>query len=1075
MLKNSFLTEPILVGRESELLELQAALNSAFSGKGETIFVSGEAGCGKTRITNEFLEIARKNDVSVLTGWCLSNAAVPYFPFVEAFDSYLSSNEDAALSVSDQLGLTSWLMGISQTEEREKAENVSSQVWKDKSFALVTKELLLMSTRKPVIVVLDDIHWADSASLSLLHYVSRAIRSERILILATFRSEELSAPADGQPHPLIETLRLMGREELFKEIKLGNLKKSDVSRIAESMLGASVHPELAEKLAEESQGNPLFVVESVKMLFENNNLVQNHGLWRLSVDKVDIPTKVKDIILRRVSALKSDQRRILDVASVAGDTFDSELLGAVLNQDSLQVLESLNAISQSNSLVCSVGNFFRFDHAKSREVLYEEIRLPLRRGYHARIAERIESLNQSPKKLPVSDLTYHYAQAGNIEKSIKYALAAGKDAFARFGNTEAIKHFNYVIENAGEISEYADEKSVALEALGSALIESGRQSEAIRVFEQLHDAANSDLVKIRALRKAMFCATYQGDVVSVQRFASKAEGIAPVDKLEHARVRLYAATAYLFAERRTEAVANIDAALRVFEEENSLPDLADALVEAGIIFGKVGRLEESLSAGLLSQALFKNGDELEKVLVYGHLSYVFLASGLYQQAINTASEGIRIGEKIENPRTAWLYFFSAVANEILAKQSAVLGLKDEAALYLGTSIEHNFKGALIAEKTDGFYILSAIYNSLAAEYIMLGDIPRAEEYLSKFQNIHNKFGANMEKSLSPENLTVRAALHTAKGQWAEANDCYEKVLTSQDGKSNSIFDSGQHLSYAKALFVQGRIPEAQKHLLQGQKILQEVLDKTNHASIQYSLQTTRKSMVDQEFAVRLDLINIGQKPAAMVKVENLAPVDFTIMKCPPRTDPKSRTIIIDKLGPFKVESIELSLRAKEADVFALAPNITYEDNNGKVQSCTIKPVKIQIQPKIQSDVPMQQASVGAPVEFEFKTESAKRAFDFLLSSFVEDYMRRRLPLQWSGWRTFNEIVKRGNVSMKAVYGGGGRHGHAISELEHRGLVETRVFSGERGRGGNISKVRLLYEKETIRRKIDERVTKSGKK
>ena len=105
MLKDSFLAEPVLVGRESELAELQAALKSAFSGKGKTIFVSGEAGCGKTRITREFLEIARKNEPAVLTGWCLSNAAVPYFPFVEAFDSYLSSNQDAANGVCGSVRL----------------------------------------------------------------------------------------------------------------------------------------------------------------------------------------------------------------------------------------------------------------------------------------------------------------------------------------------------------------------------------------------------------------------------------------------------------------------------------------------------------------------------------------------------------------------------------------------------------------------------------------------------------------------------------------------------------------------------------------------------------------------------------------------------------------------------------------------------------------------------------------------------------------------------------------------------------------------------------------------------------
>ena len=148
--------------------------------------------------------------------------------------------------------------GANRVEGLEKTENVTPQVWKDQTFAAVTKELLFMSTEKPTILVLEDIHWADSASLSLLHFVSRAIGSERLFILATFRSEELNSPAEGQPHPLVETLRLMGREDLFTEIKLANLNEPDVGRIAESMLSGSIHPELTEKLAKESQGNPLF-------------------------------------------------------------------------------------------------------------------------------------------------------------------------------------------------------------------------------------------------------------------------------------------------------------------------------------------------------------------------------------------------------------------------------------------------------------------------------------------------------------------------------------------------------------------------------------------------------------------------------------------------------------------------------------------------------------------------------------------------------------------------------------------------------------------------------------------------
>ena len=246
-MKSVNLNEPVLVGREPELAELQAALNKTIAGKGITVFISGEAGCGKTRITKEFLEIARKNDITVLTGWCLSNAPVPFFPFLEAFDSYASGNEESASIASQKLGLKTWLKQANSFEGFEKSENVTPQVWKDQAFAAVTKELLFLSTEKPTILVLEDIHWADSASLSLLHFVSRAIGSERLFVLATFRSEELNSPSEGHPHPLVETLRLMGREDLFAEIKLANLNEHDVGRIAESMLSGRINPEPYKK------------------------------------------------------------------------------------------------------------------------------------------------------------------------------------------------------------------------------------------------------------------------------------------------------------------------------------------------------------------------------------------------------------------------------------------------------------------------------------------------------------------------------------------------------------------------------------------------------------------------------------------------------------------------------------------------------------------------------------------------------------------------------------------------------------------------------------------------------------
>ena len=199
-------------------------------------------------------------------------------------------------------------------------------------------------------------------------------------------------------------------------MKLSNLNQANVGNIAENMLGGAVCKDLVEKLSEESRGNALFVIESLRMLFENGGIFRANNQWALASDKVGVPTKVKDIILRRLIALKPNQRRTLDIASVIGDKFDPQLLGAVLNQDNLEVLETLNTIALSKSLVCVEGDYYRFDHAKSREVLYDEILLPLKKGYHERIAERIETLRKDDETLSLSDLAYHYIQAGNKPK-----------------------------------------------------------------------------------------------------------------------------------------------------------------------------------------------------------------------------------------------------------------------------------------------------------------------------------------------------------------------------------------------------------------------------------------------------------------------------------------------------------------------------------------------------------------------------------------------------------------------------------------------------------------------------------
>jgi hypothetical protein len=167
-----------------------------------------------------------------------------------------------------------------------------------------------------------------------------------------------------------------------------------------------------------------------------------------------------------------------------------------------------------------------------------------------------------------------------------------------------------------------------------------------------------------------------------------------------------------------------------------------------------------------------------------------------------------------------------------------------------------------------------------------------------------------------------------------------------------------------------------------------------------------------------------------------------------------------RLEPLKVETIKLSLQATEVGVTSFNPEVTYVDEVGKFRTCRAEPAAMTVHPRL---------------AFEFKTKTAQRVFDYLINAFVDDYMRGRIAVEKSGWRTLMDIVKHGKVSRSSVYGARGRRGRALSELERRGLVETRIFPGERGRGGKILKIRLFYEKETIKRHIDQRVMKNPEK
>ena len=938
-LNSKALTEPVLVGRENELRELQSLLNSAVEGRGSTVFVSGEAGSGKTRLVNEFLGMVKEKEIAVLSGWCLSDIAVPYFPFVEAFKKYFSAKNsvNAEQAEDEEAEIKAWLAGPKIAEKT--GFSLTPQAWKDLAVAAVTNALLSMSTKKTIVLFIDDLHWADSASLSLLHYISRSIASSRILVLATYRTEELNPSVEGHPHPLVETIRLMRREDLLKGINLSNLSQANVSALAEKMVGGSLHSELAERLAEESRGNPLFVVESLRMLSEHGSLVQERGQWRLSIDEVGIPAKIKDIILRRVSMLKPNQRRVLDLASVIGNKFDVELLAMVMGEDSLGVLEVLNAVAQSSSLVCSGGSFYEFDHVKSRDAIYGEISPPLRRGYHARIAEKMEAKSKDTKNLPVSELAYHYSQASNREKAVEYSLAAGEDALLRFSNAEAIRYYTYVLDAVSEASEYSGKRMVALEGLGDALSADGFFEEATESFEQLSNITEPSVIKLRALRKALVCTYWVGNRAHSLELGDKAEEYAKFDRLEYARLRLYRGFVARIMGRTKEAFEDMEGALKVFEEEYSLIDVAGALAELVLFYYGEDRLEDEFAAALRSITLYEELEDLRgQLLALNRLGFALNSPVLYQEALDNAEKGVKIGEKVGD------YNMTALTLWGLATVQASRG--DYRA-----AIAQSLKAADYAEKTDSYYTQNICYSSLVKYYVMLGEVEHAEEFAKKVDKLFNEIAIlknNLESVMMARGS--KAFLLSAKGRWKEANEIFEEF---SENKDRSPWGSGTQVGlrqdYAWVLAKQGRTEEAKVQLEEAQKITEkfgEKLEKLEHANVQAYLMARREIGVGEELNIRLDIVNVAKKHATIVRVEGLIPPELKVKTQSTYCNLQNGSIDMKerKLGPFKIETIRLTLQAAKAGVFTLNPQVVYIDDLGETKTCKPNPINITVQP-----------------------------------------------------------------------------------------------------------------------------------
>jgi predicted ATPase len=425
-------SSPVLVGRAAEAARLGAAFERAAAGQATVVVVAGEAGVGKTRLVAELADRVRRRGALALAGGCLDvgDGVVAYAPVVEALrplPGLLAPEELERVLGGARAELARLVPELAAPDTTPPGEAVATVP--GRLFELLLGVVHRLAERGPVLLVVEDLHWADRSTRDLLAFLHRNLRGAVALVL-TYRTDELH-----RRHPLRPFLAELERGGRAERLELGRLDRRELAELLGGILGEPADPGLVEEILARSEGNPFFAEELLAARREG----------------VDLPEALRDLLLARVQVLSAATQRGLQVAAVAGQRVDHELLAAVAGQPPERLVEPLReAIGRQVLVVEEGGGTYRFRHALVQEAVYDDL-LPVQRGplhaaYARALSARIERRGGGATASELGQLAHHWDVAHDQGRALLASVRAGQAAEAAFALAEAVRHYERALE-----------------------------------------------------------------------------------------------------------------------------------------------------------------------------------------------------------------------------------------------------------------------------------------------------------------------------------------------------------------------------------------------------------------------------------------------------------------------------------------------------------------------------------------------------------------------------------------------------------------------------------------------------
>ena len=438
-----------VVGRHAEMARLRAGLTGIFEGRGGMFLLSGEPGIGKTRLAEQLVREAEQQGATAFWGQSTqAEGAPPYWPWVQILRLLVRDLGQSEFTRLAGPGLAQILRMV--PELRGQFPEVAPTSIEDDAerFAIydsVAQLLLQTAARRPMVLVLEDLHWADAPSLVLLQLFADALPHSALMVIGTYRDRELAAN-----HPLRTRFADFIRRGETAEIPVAGLTDADAASLVRALTAFEPAEDLVQRLQAQTTGNPFFLKELARSLSDETD---EPSQWRTSADV--LPEGVAAVLRRRIEGLSADCRQMLEVASVAGHMMELDVIEAVMGTGRPELLDLCDEAA-ANGVIATRGRGYAFTHGLFRDTIYRGLLTVRRAELHRAVGAALEQRTTDSAVLPVGGLAHHFAQAALADHSLRnkargYAVAAGKQASAELAYEEAVRLFELALAIGGPV------------------------------------------------------------------------------------------------------------------------------------------------------------------------------------------------------------------------------------------------------------------------------------------------------------------------------------------------------------------------------------------------------------------------------------------------------------------------------------------------------------------------------------------------------------------------------------------------------------------------------------------------